>query len=155
MIELDIATGTCNAHASEDAEALTPAFFATFRRSSAPTPERHLMLAVLENAVMCYRRYARARDAHGRRRFEEARDWFASGDRSLLFSFESICDALDIHASYVRRNLSAPAMEETIQRDGRADRRRGSALRGPSASRGPLLLPHSLRASQAGGRRGQ
>jgi len=162
MIELDIATGTCNAHASEAAEALTPGFFATFRRSSAPTPERLLMLAVLENAVMCYRRYARARDAHGRRRFEEARDWFASCDRSLLFSFESICDALDIHASYVRRNLSAPAMEtseartwETIQRDGRAGRRLGSALRGPSASRGPLLLPHSLRASQAGGRRGQ
>ena len=162
MIELDIATGTSNAHVSEDAEALTAAFFATFRRSSAPTPERHLMLAVLENAVMCYRRYARARDAHGRRRFEEARDWFASCDRSLLFSFESICDALDIHPSYVRRNLSAPTMEtpatlswDTIQRVGRADRRPESALRGPSASRGPLPLPHSLRASQAGVRRGQ
>lgn len=153
MIELDIATGTCNAHVSEDAETLTPAFFATFRRSSVPTPERLLMLAVLENAVMCYRRYGRARDAHGRRRFEEARDWFAACDRSLLFSFESICDALDIHPSYVRRNLTLSW--ETIQRAGRADRRRESGLRGPSASRGPLPLPHSLRASQAGGRRGQ
>src|SRR4029077_18086054 len=92
MIELDIATGTCNGHASEESEALPPAFFATFPRSSAPTPERLLMLAVLENAVTCYRRYARARDSQAHRRFEEVRDGFASRDRSLLFSFESICD---------------------------------------------------------------
>src|SRR5690242_4371777 len=162
MIELDIATGTCNGHVADDAEALTPAFFATFRRSSAPTPERLLMLAVLENAVMCYRRYGRARDAHARRRFEEARDWFASCDRTLLFSFESICDALDIHPSYVRRNLShpnddgAPAISwKTLRRTERADRQRRSALRDPSASRGQPLLPRSLRGSQVDGRRGQ
>ena len=151
MIELDIATGMRQGHVPDDIEALTPDFFASFRRTGAPTPERLLMLAVLENAVMCYRRYARARDPRARRWFEEARDWLASDDRSALFSFESICDALDLHPSYVRRNLSW----EPIQRAGRADRRRESALRGPSASRGPLPLPHSWRASQAGGRRGQ
>ena len=63
MIELDIATGTRNGYVPEPPEALTPAFFASFRRTCAPTPERLLMLAVLENAIMCYRRYARARDS--------------------------------------------------------------------------------------------
>src|SRR5262249_42595060 len=144
------------------------AFFATFRRTGAPTPERLLMLAVLENAVTCYRRYARARDSRARRWFEEARDWLASGDRSSLFSFETICDALDLHPSYVRRALcrsngdGSLAAEtpggvswQTLQRNGRVDRLRGSALRDPSASRGPLPLPHSLRAARADGRRGQ
>jgi len=168
MIELDIATGTCSQQVPAEPEDLTPAFFATFRRSAAPTPERLLMLAVLENAVMCYRRYARARDLRTRRWFEEARDWLASGDRSSIFSFESICDALDLHPSYVRRALcrsngDAPLATETqgrvswqtLQRSGRVDRLRGSTLRDPSASRGPLPLPRSLRGSQAGGRRGQ
>jgi len=168
MIELDIATGTCNGHMAEEPEALTPGFFASFRRTSAPTPERLLMLAVLENAVMCYRRYARARNSQTRRWFEEARDWLASSDRSSLFSFESICDALDLHPNYVRRNLSPPDGEESpgtetlrriswesLRRTARVDRRRRSTLRDPSASRGPLPLPRSLRGSQADGRRGQ
>ena len=157
MIELDIATGTRNGCLPEEPEPLTPGFFASFRRTSAPTPERLLMLAVLENAVMCYRRYARARDSQARRWFEEARDWLASCDRSSLFSFESICDALDLHPSYVRRNLSLPNGDgwKIRQRIGRVDRRRGATLREPSASRGQPPLQRSLRALQADGRSGR
>src|SRR5262245_40625168 len=108
MIEVDIATGTCDGHVPEAPEVLTPAFFASLRGPVAQIPERLLMLAVLENAVICYRRYARARDSQARRWFEEARDWLASSERSSVFSFESICDALDLHPDYVRRNLSLP-----------------------------------------------
>lgn len=180
MIELDIAAGTSNGHMPAEADALTPAFFASFRRTGARTPERLLMLAVLENAVMCYRRYARARDSQARRWFEEARDWLASCDRSSLFSFESICDALDLHPNYVRRNLCSRPPSRTarmatrypagmapsgtgtrqvsrsaLRRAGRADRRRRATLRNPSASKGQRPLPRSLRGSQADGRRGR
>jgi hypothetical protein len=37
--------------------------------------------------------------------FEEAREWVASTDRGWLFSFENICDTLEISAEYVRRGL--------------------------------------------------
>jgi hypothetical protein len=37
--------------------------------------------------------------------YDEAREWVSSGDRSWLFSFENICDTLEINAEYVRRGL--------------------------------------------------
>ena len=37
--------------------------------------------------------------------FEEAREWVTSVDRTWLFSFENICDTLEISAEYVRRGL--------------------------------------------------
>jgi hypothetical protein len=37
--------------------------------------------------------------------FQEACEWVGSSDRSWLFSFENICDTLEINADYVRRGL--------------------------------------------------
>ena len=69
--------------------------------------ERRLMLAVLGDAVDCYRRGRGARDPATRLLFDETRAWVESTDRRALFSFESICDALDIDADYLRRGLQA------------------------------------------------
>jgi hypothetical protein len=63
------------------------------------------MLAVLEDAVDCFQKHAHARDPRGQQIFEEAEQWVDSGDRSWLFSFENICDTLEINADYVRRGL--------------------------------------------------
>lgn len=52
-------------------------------------PERRLMLAVLLDAL--HRPSARA--------------WLASEDRSWPFSFASICDALGLESTYLRRRL--------------------------------------------------
>ena len=87
-------------------DVLLPAqFFAAFRREGGLERERLLMLAVLEDAVDCYQKYAHSRDPRGRQMFDEAREWVTSCDRSWLFSFENICDTLEISAEYVRRGL--------------------------------------------------
>ena len=87
-------------------DVLLPAqFFAAFRRAGGLERERLLMLAVLEDAIDCYQKYAHARDPRGRQMFEEAHEWVVSGDRCWLFSFENICDTLEINAEYVRRGL--------------------------------------------------
>jgi hypothetical protein len=87
-------------------DVLLPAqFFAAFRREGGLERERLLMLAVLEDAVDCYQKYAHSRDPRGRQIFDEAREWVTSGDRAWLFSFENICDTLEISAEYVRRGL--------------------------------------------------
>jgi hypothetical protein len=87
-------------------DVLLPAqFFAAFRREGGLERERLLMLAVLEDAIDCYQKYAHARDPRGRQMFEESRDWVRSTDRGWLFSFENICDTLEINAAYVRRGL--------------------------------------------------
>ena len=87
-------------------DVLLPAqFFAAFRRAGGLERERLLMLAVLEDAIDCYQKYAHARDPRGQQMFEEAQEWVVSGDRCWLFSFENICDTLEINAEYVRRGL--------------------------------------------------
>jgi hypothetical protein len=87
-------------------DVLLPAqYFAAFRRSGGLERERLLMLAVLEDAIDCYQKYAHARDPRGRQIFEESREWVLSPDRAWLFSFENICETLEINADYVRRGL--------------------------------------------------
>src|SRR5438093_8854238 len=67
--------------------------------------ERLLMLAVLEDALDCYRKCRRSRDPATRLLFDETRAWVESRDHDTLFSFESICEALDIDPDYLRRRL--------------------------------------------------
>jgi len=67
--------------------------------------ERSLMLAVLRDAVECYQKYALARDPRGRFEFDEARRWIESPDRDWPYSFENICDVLDIDPLYLREGL--------------------------------------------------
>ena len=87
-------------------DVLLPAqYFSAFRRAGGLERERLLMLAVLEDAIDCYQKYAHSRDPRGQQLFEESEDWVTSGDRSWLFSFENICDTLEINADYVRRGL--------------------------------------------------
>jgi len=89
-------------------DVLLPAqFFAAFRRMGALDRERLLMLAVLEDAVDCYQKYSLAKDPRGRQLFAEALEWVDSADKTWLFSFENICDTLEIDPSYVRRGLSS------------------------------------------------
>src|SRR3990172_6563651 len=80
-------------------------YFAAFRRGRVVEGERRLMLAVLEDAVDSYRKYALARDPREQASFLEAREWFWSSDRSRLFAFENICDVLEMNADYLRSGL--------------------------------------------------
>lgn len=68
--------------------------------------ERRLMLAILEDAVACFQKYAGATRPRSRRLFQEAEDWFMDPDGTWVFSFESICGVLNIDAEYFRRNLA-------------------------------------------------
>ena len=70
-----------------------------------PQGERLLLLAVLEDAIDCYRRCRRSRDPAMRLLFDETRAWVESRDHDTLFSFESLCEALDIDPDYLRRRL--------------------------------------------------
>lgn len=97
--------------ASEKHDVLAPAlvlpeqFFAEFSKRPGIDSERRLMLAVLEDAVYCFQRYALARDPRGTFEFEEARRWIDSADREWPFSFENICDVLGLDTGYIREGL--------------------------------------------------
>ena len=82
-------------------------FFDRVRRRVEHDGERRLMIAVLEDAVDVYRKQAAAQETRNQQLFREAEEWIEDRDRTWLFSFENICDVLDIDSSYVRRGLHA------------------------------------------------
>ncbi len=89
-------------------DALLPAqFYAAFRGGSGVRGEKRLMLAVLEDALDCFQKYAAARDGHGQALFEEANTWICSSDRGWFFSYENICETLEINPEYLRRGLDS------------------------------------------------
>ena len=67
--------------------------------------ERRLVLAILEEAVRSYQRYAFATNRRGRRLFGETCEWFEAHEDPWIFSFESICAALDLDADHIRQGL--------------------------------------------------
>jgi hypothetical protein len=101
-------------------------FFAGPRRSE-ERGEHRLMAAILDDAVQtfCMPQVARARG--GWRAEREAREWIESTDRSWIFSFERICEALDLDAECIRRGVRT-----WKQRSGR---RRGVVIDFPARTR--------------------
>jgi hypothetical protein len=67
--------------------------------------EERLMLAVLESAVEDFQKYVVARNLSGKKLFQEAEDWFLEKDNRALFSFESVCETLGLHADHIRKGL--------------------------------------------------
>ena len=63
------------------------------------------MLAVLEDALDCYQKYAVVREGQGQQLFDEAQTWITSKERRWFFSYENICETLEINPAYLRRGL--------------------------------------------------
>jgi len=69
------------------------------------TPERRLMVAVLNDAVYCLEKYRFPTDARGRRLFRNAKQWLLASDPRWPYSFECICAVLNLDVNAVRRRL--------------------------------------------------
>ena len=67
--------------------------------------EERLMLAVLESAVEDFQKYVLARKPRGKKLFQEAEEWFLEKNSDELFSFENICETLQLHPDYIRQGL--------------------------------------------------
>jgi hypothetical protein len=74
-----------------------------YRRAS--SPEVLLMFAVLDDAVVCFQKFACAPNAHGKALFHDAESWFFEDGDGGLFSFENICEVVGLDAAYIRKGL--------------------------------------------------
>ena len=81
-------------------------YLATYRRKFHLNPEQVLMLAVLEDAIICFKDYVAATCKRKRLLHLEAEQWILDEDRSYLFSFENICDAVGFEPTYLRHGLA-------------------------------------------------
>ena len=67
--------------------------------------EERLMLALLESATEDFQKYIHAQDRRGKELFEAAEEWFLESDSPSFFSFENICEYLQLNPQYVRKGL--------------------------------------------------
>jgi hypothetical protein len=69
--------------------------------------EERLMLAVLQDAVECFQKYVLTQYVWEKTLFQEAQDWILDKNTGWYFSFENICETLQLNPDYIRRGLLA------------------------------------------------
>ncbi len=94
---------------------VTVQYLSTYRRRFHLQPEQLLMLAVLEDAVVCFQDNVTAVTARKQSLFREAEAWILNDDNSYLFSFDNICEGIALDPNYVRRGLIR--WKETVLRE--------------------------------------
>jgi hypothetical protein len=83
---------------------LDGAVVSDLREEPPDTGERRLLIALLEDGVRCYQKYAFSGTRRGRRLFHEAEAWFdATADAAVPFAY--VCDVLGVEPDYVRNAL--------------------------------------------------
>ena len=80
-------------------------YFDRVRSEDSSQPEKRLMLAVMENAIVTFQKSIYAATRRQRRLLKETEEWIHSLDTSWPFSFENICASLGIDANYLRLGL--------------------------------------------------
>jgi hypothetical protein len=69
------------------------------------TPERALLLAMLERTAADLRNFRYARQHANQRLYMDAYLWVDSTDRSHVFAFENVCEFLKLSPEHMRENL--------------------------------------------------
>jgi hypothetical protein len=84
---------------------ITEQYYATYRSTGSLAREKSLMLAVMHDAIGCFKCYLGARDKTKRGLFLDAENWILDTERSCFFSFENVCDVLGFDPAYLRAGL--------------------------------------------------
>ncbi len=80
-------------------------YFEAMRRKHLLEGEKRLILSVLEDAVECFMKCIDSTTNKGQRLFRDADDWINLEDKHWVFSFDNVCEMLDIEPEYLRRGL--------------------------------------------------
>lgn len=81
-------------------------YLRTARRTVHLEPEKHLMHAILEEAIKTFRLHVSTESARERRLFLDAQLWIMARNDDWLFSFENICEVLGLDPDFVRSGLA-------------------------------------------------
>jgi hypothetical protein len=80
-------------------------YFEAMRRKHLLEGEKRLILSVLEDGIECFMKYINAPTNKGQKLFRDAEEWINLEDRHWIFSFDNVCEMLDINPDYMRRGL--------------------------------------------------
>ncbi|HVN64150.1 MAG TPA: hypothetical protein VMT58_05905, partial [Candidatus Binataceae bacterium] len=80
-------------------------YFEAMRKKHLLEGEKRLILSVLEDAVECFMKGLEATTSKGQRLFRDAEEWINLEDKRWVFSFDNVCEMLDINPEYMRVGL--------------------------------------------------
>ena len=80
-------------------------YAATFERKEYLEPEKTLLLAILEDAIHHFQHDRNASDRLSRERFLEAEAWIMTPGTDWIFTFDNVCELLNIDPEYLRGRL--------------------------------------------------
>ena len=80
-------------------------YFEAMRRKHLLEGEKRLVLSVLEDAVECFMKCIDSSTKKGQRLFRDAEEWIDLEDKKWVFSFDNVCEMLDVNPEYLRRGL--------------------------------------------------
>ncbi len=80
-------------------------YFEAMRRKHLLEGEKRLVLSVLEDAVECFMKCIDSSTNKGQRLFRDAEEWITLEDKKWVFSFDNVCEMLDVNPEYLRRGL--------------------------------------------------
>lgn len=82
-------------------------YFEAMRRKHLLEGEKRLILSVLEDGIECFMKYIDSPTNKGQKLFHDAEEWINLYDKKWVFSFDNVCEMLDIDANYMRNGLQA------------------------------------------------
>jgi hypothetical protein len=87
-------------------------FYGSRRGTSEVEPLRHLMVAMLADAVRCFQTKFDRRQPGKRQEFAEVRSWIFFDEDDGPFSFRVVCDELQIDPEALRKRLTCWAAKK-------------------------------------------
>jgi len=133
-------TGPAGDELSFRADAVMPAQFYPARRGAASVePIMRLMAGILIDAVRCFQRNFEARGSDRRQEFREAQFWIFDDRANGPFSFQCVCESLEIDPRGLRERILR------WQKDRRSGEKQRMIRRSPVNIAGPIPARHAAR----------
>ena len=106
-LQVEIADRLQESFASQfEPDTLLPVqYYELMRRRNILEGERKLMFAVLEDAIDCYLKNMNAKGRRRRILFYEVQNWMNARNRAGLFSYETLCETLEVDPNGLRAAL--------------------------------------------------
>ena len=123
-------------------------YFEAMRRKHLLEGEKRLILSVLEDAVECFMKCIDASTSKGQRLYRDADEWIWLEDKHWVFSFDNVCDMLDINPEYMRRGLRDWKARKLEALERAAEARRLAEANPPVVVEAPVMVAEPIQSAE-------
>ncbi|MGH7864746.1 MAG: hypothetical protein ACREQB_07140 [Candidatus Binataceae bacterium] len=124
-------------------------YFEAMRKKHLLEGEKRLVLSVLEDAVECFMKCIDSATNKGQRLFRDADEWISTVDKRWVFSFDNVCEMLDVNPEYMREGLRKWKERKLIDIDRKRAERERLAADAAAAPEQVAIIEPSAPASAA------